>query len=432
MHPNEDPVVRVFKSTVMVSRRKRVEQQDSESASYDWAACKKFALKHLQSTTSYRLANVLKCCKDESFVDEELFGKLIEHVVQDKQIMNSFVPVGLATTVQCLGMLGKKAKKTGAHESEFFVRTVRDFVYELLENSKERDLFVDKGFGVRELSSTVHGIGLMFSKESLREGYDIVGIVDTIMKEFVRKGQGGGAIPQSLSIVLISCAYLQYENLDIISQVCQMINQKLRSGEKIGEQALANIVWCLGRLGFHDEELLREIDLAVSKDLLERMNNQELANLIEGLGLLESQSKRVMKLLGDEVLKKGRLEGFKQQELANVLYGFGLAGYNNDAVVSRIVQQITKKKRLQAFKAQSLERILTGMAYLDYHDREVLTLLGQEACHMDRLGKYSREEINGIATALQKLKFWVDPVMMPLHEEYNARESTFSPRIWRP
>lgn len=429
--PHEDPVVSAFKSTVRISQRKRADQHKSESASYDWATCKKFALEHLQSTTSYRLANVLKSCKDESFIDEELFGKLIEHVAQDEGIMNSFIPVGVSMTVQCLGMLARKTKKKGASESEFFATTVRDFVGELLESSRNRGLFVDKDFGARELSSTMHGIGLMFSNQGLHKGYDILGVANAILEEFVKKGQGGGAMPQSLSNILIGCAYVQYENLDLISRVCQMISLKLRRGEKIGEQALANIVWSLGRLGFYDEDLFGEIELVVSQDLLERMNNQELANLVEGLGLLESKSGRVMKLLGNEVLKRDRLEGFKQQELANVMYGFGLAGFRDEDVVSQIIQQITKKKRLQAFKAQSLARILQGMASLDYHDREVLTLLGQEACHLDRLEKYSLEEISDIVTALQKLKFWVDPVMAPLHEEFNMRESTFSPRLWR-
>lgn len=423
-------MVEMFKRTVRISKRKRADSYNLDPASQDWAECKDFALKRLSTNSTYRLASVLKCCKDETYIDKQLLQELLDDALKNPRLMDEFTPIGVSTTVQCLGMLRRKAIKRAAAEGAFFDTTVQHFVGELLSQTLNRGLYSRLEFSVRELSSTMHGMGLMFSNVGLDGQIDLTGVADTIVGEFVTKGRGGFVMPQSLSSLLVGCAYLQYENLDLLSQVIALVTQTLQSDDQLQCQAMANITWSIGRLGFVDGDLMCALKRAISEHVLVNMKNQELANLVEGLGLLGFEDKRVLDLLGKEVAKTDRQEGFKQQELANVFYGLGLCGIKNDATQA-VLQQILKKPRLRSFKGQSLARIVSAMATLDLHDRPILTTLSREICSLDRLEKYGMNEINDLVASFKELKFWVDPILLPLHEELEERTSTFSPRYWR-
>lgn len=423
-------MVEVFRKTVKISRRERAENYNPDSASQAWADCKDFALQQLSTNSSYRLANILKCCKDETYLDKQLLSELLGSALDSPVLMDGFTPIGVSMTIQCLGMLRRKAVKQAASEGLFFDTSVQHFVSELLSHTLKRGLFAKNDFSVRELSSTMHGTGLMFSNVELGQQPELAEAADAIVREFVAKGRGGFVMPQSLSSLLVGCAYLQYENLDLLSQVITLVNHALESSYPMEGQAISNISWSIGRLGFMDGDLLVALKRRISESLLLSMKNQELANLIEGLGMLGFEDGKVLDIVGRELAKIDRQEGFKQQELANVFYGLGLCGIKNNSTLS-ILQQILKRPRLTTFKGQSLARIVIAMAKLDLHDRDVLTTLSEEICNIDRVGKYSMSEIDDFVSSFKLLKFWVDPVLLPLHEELEERASTFSPRYWR-
>ncbi|GMH43521.1 hypothetical protein BSKO_11443 [Bryopsis sp. KO-2023] len=433
--PREDRVVKMFKEMVAISshRSYRFAHAEDEPDAITWEKCKAFAIENLTSTSSYRIAHVLKCCKDGSFLDEELCHCLIRSALGNPDILQSFVPVGVSMSVQSLGMLARFAKKENLVEaSTFFKTTVREFAEALLSNCIERGLFKSQQYGVRELSNTMHGIGLLFSQDGSESDPELESIMYEIVEAFVDSAREEQIQPQSFSNLLLGCAYAGFENLDLLSQICGLLVDEIENKDGMGEQALANSVWALGRMGFGDEDLLETLAGQISSERrLEGFSDQELANLVEGLGLMGFDNLPALTWVAKEISKNDRLEGFKQQELANVLFGVGLLGLEDNGVLAALTSQISKPRRLSRFKGQALGRIISALGDLDYHDRDLLTCLGQEIVKGERLGKYSQEELDMIVDGFQRLKFWVDPVLTRLHEEVEARASNFSPRYWR-
>lgn len=161
-------------------------------------------------------------------------------------------------------------------------------------------------------------------------------------------------------------------------------------------RAIANISWSIGLALWI--EICSARKRRISETLLLRMKNQELENLIEGLGMLGFEDGKVLDRVGREVTKTDRHEGFKQQELANVFYALVLCGIKNSSILA-ILRQKLKRPRLTTFKGRSMARIVIAIAKLDLHGRDVLTTLSEKIWKIDRLRKYSMGEIDDFVSS---------------------------------
>ncbi|GMH43748.1 hypothetical protein BSKO_11682 [Bryopsis sp. KO-2023] len=377
----KDKVVEVFKRMVRISRSKKGRrhgvQRCKQSGSLTWETCSRIALQNVETTTSFRLANIINCCKKGGYFDQDLLSALFARAMDcDPALMHEFSSVEVSMTVQSLGMLSRGARhgSRNHHEGAVFRTSCKDFVHALMIECINRNLFSDEKYDVRELSNTVHGLGLV--EDDISEP-DVRRCIDRLVEEFSTKASEGDCVGQDFSQLLHGCAKLGYRNERRMFEVCELLKWSLSSQAMFEDQTLGTISWALGKLGVRDYELLEMLGTQIV-DRIEELTTRGLANVIYAYGLSGFRSDVVLEALGQEIVREHRLSQCNAQDLSNGLYGFGLLGFDNQAVLVPLGREIVKKLDSRQFTTQSLANIVYGLGKTKCFDGDVIKSLLEE------------------------------------------------------
>lgn len=389
-----DEVVEVFKRMVRISKSKkkrgrRQRQRVAEAEQNDgltWEACSRMALQHVDTTTSFRMANIINCCKKGGYFDQRLLNALFARAMDfDLALIHEFSSVEVSMTIQSLGMLSRGARHTRRHQppdrhqggtDASFRASCKDFVHALMVECTDRNLFSDERYDIRELSNTIHGLGLVENDVS---GPDIRRCVDQLVEEFSTKvGERGACVGLDFSQLLHGCAKLGYRDERRMFEVCELLKWSLSSHAMFEDRTLGTISWALGKLGVRDHELMEMLGEQIVERIGE-LTTRGLASVIYAYGLAGFRSDFVLEALGREIVKDHRLSRCNAQDLSNAMYGFGLLGYDDPAVLAPLAREIADGIGSRQHTMQSLANIMYGMGKSKCFEADAVAKLLKES-----------------------------------------------------
>ena len=148
------------------------------------------------------------------------------------------------------------------------------------------------------------------------------------------------------------------------------------------EQELANIIYGLGLMGKANQAILNTLaDEVTAPRHLRHFSERELCNIIWAFGKLEYLNASRLRVLLEEVLKPERVENIKEQGLSNIMYGLAcvsprllteLSRAELAGVVRSLVDEAQVPQRMRSFNAQNLANMGWSLAQLGYHDNDFL------------------------------------------------------------
>lgn len=392
-----DEVVQAFKQMARISQagnRQRLHSKEShrrsikQHSNLTWKTCSKIALQNVESTTSFRLANIINCCKKGGYIDESLFNALFTRAMDfDLGLMNDFSSIEVSMTVQSLGMLTRDLRRAslhslsnGPHRSqrvEVFSASCRAFIRALLATCAARDLFSHERFDVRELSSTVHGLGLV---EEDTNDPDLKKCIDTIVAEFAIKASTGDCGDKDYSQILHGCANLGYRDEMRMLEICELLKWSLSSRVNFENKNLGTISWALGKLGVKDYDLLEMLSIQLV-DRIDAISMRGVSNVIYAFGLSGFRNQTVIDALGKEITKEARLAQCNPQDLANSMYGFELLGLDDKSIFLALGREIKKRLASREFSSHALATIVHALGKSKSIDIDVLRGILDECEH---------------------------------------------------
>ncbi|GMH42484.1 hypothetical protein BSKO_10403 [Bryopsis sp. KO-2023] len=393
---NTDPVVSAFKSLIQDTDPKMWFSDVWDDSVIDrWNNCKEFALASMDTALSFRVANLICCCKQCRRIDVCLLDEVMAAAMNNEKIMLDFAPIGIGICIQSVGMLARLARANKDARAKFFDGRGKDFVLALLVECKQRGLWTHEDCSPRILASVMHGLGLLFGKSPLNSGgrrAEVLEAAGCIAEEFCRQKNTFRVTSHDVANILYGCEVLGFDDKRLTSKACRILVRRLDFGDKINPQILSNVLWALGKTGFDDKSVLSRLGREVNKKSeLAGFSEQSLANIVYAYGLLEFDDFHSMDGLLNEIIEPHRLREFNQQELSNIVYGLGKVGYSNDSLMGQLCAEIIKEHRLAIFSQQGMANIMYGLGKAKFFDRNVWVKLMNEASQ--RVGKFSCQEL---------------------------------------
>lgn len=400
----------------------------------EWERGVKMVLNNMYQMTPFRMANIIHCFKRARYVDERFFEVLVGRAYRDPSFIAAFDAKQISMTVQSLAMLARDARQGECEgiargsfvdgESSFFTNTCLHFSKVLLQSAIENNQLVKNEFSTRELSSLMHALGIFCNLTEPREidtmGEDVAKALIDSFCDKAEKTPEGKSSAQDYANMIHGCAAIGYNNQEALSKLLDSMEMFFANeGNYANSQSIGNILWCLGSLAAKHDRLVETL-VYRAKDL-DSWIPRSLADVLYGLGSLGYHDAELLSFFANYVTVGHIVMSFTERDLANSVFGFGLLGLKDPQVVHVLGNEISRLGRAANFTQQDLTRSVAGFGMLGYENEHTLWCLGAEAASKDRLWAYKHEELSEILLGFGRAGFCKQTVQGPLLHEVMDR-----------
>lgn len=431
----EDPVVMQFRYAI---KDHKYSEKWNPVASFraKWDRCKMLALSQMPSCTPYRVSNILYCCSKGIYFDELLLDTVLTRAANDEGFLLEFGPIGMSMCIQSLGVISRFARLERRWEGKPIEQTAKGFALNMMNTFHARGVLDQDSITARNVSTTLHGLGLLFHKEDDSPiSLEISRIVEALLKILILRGQNGKVMDMDMSNAVLGCAHMGFKNPAYIKDVCLLVTWRLAHEEPVGLQTLSNMIWALGKIEFKDRDIVTKLAKAVIEPYrLPEFSNCALCGIPYSLANMGYANPVVLEPLANEIGKPHRMKEFTTQELGSIVYGFGKVGCST-YFFEIFGQELIKDHRLAAMDTQTISNAFYGFGRANYFNATTMKALLNEA--QGRLSRFSSLDLtcitHGLALLEKKIfgsspKFECAPFLEALSTECQRRLSILSTR----
>lgn len=331
--------------------------------------------------TGQGLATMLVACGRIGFRDDQSFAELIKYIVQTNKVVlfNSQV---LSNLVWALGKVqyplndphllsiihqATKASRledynqqelcclaTGLQGLNFQeIESVKSLQEEIIKENRLNQ------FNGQELSTLV----LSFSKLPVNSDDFQKHLASEITR---RVSSFDEFLSKHLVTIVLGWAHCQFSNKVDSNLVFREVMKSSRL-RNYTPQELSNLTWAFGKLKIHSNNLYAKLSERIClEENLKMFSPQSLSNILIGWANGRFHNSQAIEAIGGQILKdKNLLEKMKDQEIANVCWALGKLKVQDQRLIGAVAIEAVKKTRLRSYTPQHLSNILLGWSKSD-------------------------------------------------------------------
>eukprot|EP00210_Caulerpa_lentillifera_P003225 g3080.t1 len=287
---------------------------------------------------------------------------------------------------------------------------------------------------IRELEAAFYSLKRM-------DGYPSTSLLQKLSKKTIEHSEE--ITCRHVASIFLATSRLKYFDADLFDQLATeaLKDEKLRT---IRGYFCGIIIYSLAVLHRYflrtipverHNEIYFPLQIKLISALVDRMvllrdevgqTNQNLGNLVYGLGILEFRNDPLLTNIAAEAAKQERVETFNEREISNMVYGFGLLKFKPEFLLIKFCKLLSGVGGVRSWSEQALSNLVYGFGCMQFHPPEALVCeILEEVCDEQRLQRFYNQHLLNLTQGLARIGIRSFRVFDLLLDELVSRRKRF-------